>query len=376
MHLKPTQSSQDSSGLFDLGYVQNAITGQVLAQLLPLEQVKQPDPQYILSEPVLPVGPNTRVDPDHPHYLLASANGYVFYYNGLITVKRLLNVRGDVDFHTGNIFFVGDTAVHGSVRAGFEIQANNILIKGMLEGGIVRARRDLAVAGGIRGGAGKHCLADCGGNFNSFFVEKAEIRAKESILIKKYCLHSTIYSGGNCVIQGRLTGGTINANGSVCVTEQLGNNAAIPTRIYLGYDPMRIRILQKEDLQIGALSERITHLSAVAGHLPPDATTASRKLAQALSQRAHLMKHRAELWASLHLDEQFAARCMLIAPGDVYPGVELAIGRTFFAVEERYHNVIFRLIDDEIHVSPGKSHPAKNLQNSATPIETLENSEA
>lgn len=354
LHLKPLQATKETSDLFDLGYVQNAVAGQVLAQLLPLEQVSNPDPQYILDQPVLPVGPNTQVAPENPHYLLATCNGYVFYHNTLITVKRLLNVRGDVNFHTGNIFFVSDSAVHGSVKAGFEMQANNILIKGMVEGGIVRARRDLAVVGGIRGGAGKHCLAVAGGRLTSLFVEKAEIRAADTIQIKKYCLHSTIYSSGNCIIQGRLAGGTLNANASVYVTEQLGNNAAIPTRVYLGYDPMRIRILQREDNQISALSETINHLQAVAGHLPPDASDASRKLARFLAQREHLIKHRTELWASLHLDEQFASRCLLVVPGTVYPGVEVAIGRTFFAVEIEYTNVIFRLVNDEIVVEAGK----------------------
>ncbi|MEG2173277.1 MAG: FapA family protein [Desulfovibrionaceae bacterium] len=355
LHLKPRQGAAENSALFDLGYVQNAIAGQVLAQLLPLEQVKNPHPRYILDKAVLPVGPNTCIAPDRPQYLLATANGYVFYYDGLITVKRLLNVRGDVNFHTGNIFFVGDSAVHGSVRAGFEIQANNILVKGMVEGGIIRARRDLAVAGGIRGGAGKHCLAAAGGKLTSMFVEKAEIRAQDTVQIKKYCLHSTIYSKGNCVVQGRLSGGTINANASVYITEQLGNNAAVPTRVYLGYDPMRIRILQREDKQIGGLSEMITHLDAVAGHLPPDASDASRKLAQALTQREHLIKHRTELWTSLHLDEQFASRCCLVVPGKVFPGVEVAIGRTFLAVDRPYTNVIFRLIDDEIVIEHGKT---------------------
>ncbi len=34
--------------------------------------------------------------------LLATAAGYVYREEGLIAVKTLLNVRGGVDFHTGN----------------------------------------------------------------------------------------------------------------------------------------------------------------------------------------------------------------------------------------------------------------------------------
>jgi len=74
------------------------------------------------------MGGNTRVDPSHSQLSACRRQGYVFYLNGKITVKALLNVRQDVSFQTGNIFFVGDMAVHGSVRAGFSVQGDNVRI--------------------------------------------------------------------------------------------------------------------------------------------------------------------------------------------------------------------------------------------------------
>lgn len=350
LHLKPTRTVGDTSDLYNLGYVQNVIAGQLLAQIVPLETVDMPDPRFIQDTPELSAGPNTRVDPEHPTYLLASANGYVFYYDGHITVKKMLNVRSDVSFQTGNIFFVGDVAVHGSVRAGFEVQANNVLVKNMVEGGVIRARRDLAVVGGTRGGAGEHCLLDAGETLRSAFVEKAEIRARGNIMVEKYCLYSKVFAGSSFVLRGKMYGGTANIYGSAYIQEQLGNSAAISTRIYLGYDPLRIRQLERGDAQIAALSENITHLTAIAGHLPPDTNDATRRLAAAREKRDHLIRHRDELWQSLHLDEQYVSRCRLIVPGAVYPGVEVAIGRSFFSVDTEYHNVIFSLRDDEVVV--------------------------
>lgn len=350
LRLKPANGSGASADLYNLGYVQNVVTGQVLAQVMPLESVPTPDPRFILQDPILPVGPNTRIDPEHSTYLLATSNGYVFYYNGLITVKKLLNVRSDVSFQTGNIFFVGDMAVHGSVRAGFEVQANNVLIKGMVEGGSVRARRDIAIIGGARGGAGHHCMLDAGGTLRSSFLEKVETRARGNIMVEKYCLHSTVYAGANVVIQGRAYGCTINAYGALLVNEQLGNMAAVPTRIFLGYDPMRIRQLEKIDAQMGVLSETITHLTAVAGHLPPDANPTTRKLAICMQNRDHLLERRATLWESLHTDEQAAEHCRLLVRGKVFPGVEVAIGRAFMTVEKPMTDVIFYLEQDEVVV--------------------------
>lgn len=343
----------ESSDLYSLGYVQNVIAGQLLAEVIPLEQAgAEPDPRFVLSRPVLPGGANTGVDPAYPNYLLSTSNGYVFYNNGKITVKRLLNVRQDVSFRTGNIFFVGDMAVHGSVRSGFSVQANNLRIMGMVEGGVARARRDLMVDGGARGGAGQHCLLDAGDKLLTPFLEKIEARARGNMVVEKYCLYSTVYAGANMVVREQVYGSTINAYGSVYVGRQLGNKAAISTKIYLGYDPLSIRQLEKIDKIISGLSQSITHLKAVAGHLPPDANEASRKLARLVEQRERIMKQRTELWSKLYLDENYMQNCRLMVPGKVYPGVEISVGRAFMLVERPYENVLFRLCYDDIIVEP------------------------
>ena len=343
----------ESSDLYSLGYVQNVIAGQLLAEVIPLEQAgAEPDPRFVLSRPALPGGANTRVDPAYPNYLLSTSNGYVFYNNGKITVKRLLNVRQDVSFRTGNIFFVGDMAVHGSVRSGFSVQANNLRIMGMVEGGVARACRDLMVDGGARGGAGQHCLLDAGAKLLTPFLEKIEARARGNMVVEKYCLYSTVYAGANMVVREQVYGSTINAYGSVYVGRQLGNKAAISTKIYLGYDPLSIRQLEKIDKIISGLSQSITHLKAVAGHLPPDANEASRKLARLVEQRERIMKQRTELWSKLYLDENYMQNCRLMVPGKVYPGVEISVGRAFMLVERPYENVLFRLCYDDIIVEP------------------------
>ncbi len=343
----------ESSDLYSLGYVQNVIAGQLLAEVIPLEQAgAEPDPRFVLSRPVLPGGANTQVDPAYPNYLLSTSNGYVFYNNGKITVKRLLNVRQDVSFRTGNIFFVGDMAVHGSVRSGFSVQANNLRIMGMVEGGVARARRDLMVDGGARGGAGQHCLLDAGDKLLTPFLEKIEARARGNMVVEKYCLYSTVYARANMVVREQVYGSTINAYGSVYVGRQLGNKAAISTKIYLGYDPLSIRQLEKIDKIISGLSQSITHLKAVAGHLPPDANEASRKLARLVEQRERIMKQRTELWSKLYLDENYMQNCRLMVPGKVYPGVEISVGRAFMLVERPYENVLFRLCYDDIIVEP------------------------
>ncbi|MDR2055361.1 MAG: DUF342 domain-containing protein, partial [Desulfovibrio sp.] len=57
LHPKPalTDGSDGSSDLYSLGYVQNAIDGQVLAEIVPLDQAGEDvDPRFIQNEPTLP----------------------------------------------------------------------------------------------------------------------------------------------------------------------------------------------------------------------------------------------------------------------------------------------------------------------------------
>lgn len=345
--------TDENADVYSLGYCQNVIAGQVLAEILPLDQVEEePDKRFIRSTPELPQGANTRINPDYPQYLIADSKGYVFYNEGKITVKSLLNVRQDVSFRTGNIFFVGDMAVHGSVRSGFSVQANNLRINGMVEGGVARARQDLMVEGGARGGSGQHCLLDAGGKLLSPFLEKVEARARGNMAIEKYCLYSTVYAGANMAVRGQMYGSTVNAYGSVFVGAQLGNRAAIPTKVYLGYDPLSIRQLEKLDNIISSLSFSISHLKAVAGHLPPDTNDTTRKLARLREQRENVIARRAAIWEKLSIDEQNLQNCKLLVPGRVYPGVEISIGRAFMMVERVYENSLFRLCYNDIVVEP------------------------
>ena len=345
--------NDDGADVYSLGYAQNVISGQILAEIVPLEEAGADyDKRFTREVPELPQGPNTRIDPRYPRFLLSDAKGYVFYNDGKITVKKLLNVRQDVSFATGNIYFVGDMAVHGSVRSGFSIQADNIRIMGMVEGGIVRARRDLMIEGGVRGGSSQHCLLDAGGKILSPFLEKVEARARGNMVIEKYCLYSTIYAGANMVVRGQMYGTAVNAYGSVYVGAQLGNRAAVPTKVYLGYDPLAIRQLEKIDAIIASLSQTITHLKAVAGHLPPETNETKRKLQRLSLQREHILERRQAVWAKLSVDEQNMQNCRVMVPGRVYPGVEISIGRAFMMVERIYENSQFRLCYNDIIVEP------------------------
>ncbi len=348
--LKPTPGNKKM--LHDLGYVQNVYAGQLLAEFLPISKVKEAEKRFVFSEPIFPLGINTELDAQNPHRLLASTKGYVTYEQGKICVKSSLKVHSDVSFHTGNILSLADVAIAGNVRAGFEVSGDNVLITGMVEGGIVHAHKSLSIQGGVRGGVSKHCQLAAQKDIRIAFAESVEIQCIGNLIMEKDCLHNTVYVGRNSLIKGRLLGGTLHGRQGVLVAGSVGNKAGTNTKIFLGYEPKYIYKLEKINKKLSKLSEVLRHLNAVAGHLPPNASETSQKLYKTRSRHQLLMGMRQILWSRLQLDEAHNKHCKVVVMGDVYPGVEIAIGQSYLRVEEVQKCVVFSLINDEIVCSP------------------------
>ncbi len=351
-HLQPKVGRDKKTDLYNLGYVQNVQEHQLLAEFIPLELVQNPDERFIYEDATFPMGPNTYLDPLNPLRLLAEKQGYVLYNAEKIMVKAVLNLRSDVSFYTGNISFIGDTNIFGNVRAGFSVYGENVIINGMVEGGRVLAKQDLTVGGGARGGIAKRCVLRANNTIRLTFTEKIEARTRGNILVTKYSLHSNFYAGINAIIQEHLIGGNLHALKGVYVGQRLGNKAQVATRIFLGYDPLLIRKLEKIDTQITDFSNKIHHLKAVAGHLAPETNDLTKKLAKLRKRYDAYIVSRNNIWNTLHEEEKMLQYCKVVAAGEVFPGVEIAIGRSFYQVDKYMQCVEFVLENDEIICRP------------------------
>jgi uncharacterized protein (DUF342 family) len=359
-HLKiiPVVGADGQADRHDLGYTQNVVKGQVIAEIVPLEEVKNPDPRFMLPNNTFPQGKNTRVSPDYSHYLLADVNGYVFYLHGLITVKNVLNVHGNVDFHTGNIFFVGNMAVQDNVKAGFKVQANDVLIKGAVEGGTIRSRRDMAIQKGVRGGARDsslgRCMLDCGNNLRVSHVEMSEVRARGKLIIDRFSLNSTICAGNNLLVQGRLQGGVCHVKHIAYIHDSLGNKHNIPTRVNLGHDPFVVLELGRCESWIKELSARAVHYSSVAGRQSDNGIDFKTALSSVRYKLSRLQQRRARLLAQIENDTEHLPGCRLVVVGKVFPGVEVYIGKSALTVKYEMEHVLFQLHDDDVIAKPLK----------------------
>ncbi|SBV90445.1 conserved hypothetical protein [uncultured delta proteobacterium] len=415
--IRPVPMADGSTVAHYLGYVQNVVAGQVLAELIhidaipegyhaqdqpggamgrgddapiPLEHdfpqqeelaetfeeeeqgywnflqnLRKMDHRFIYNNPVFPLGPNCARDPQYPNRIIALANGYGFYHQGLITVKKLLNVRQDVNFHTGNITFVGDIVVHGDVCPGFSLTGSSILVKGRMDGGKIKARGNVVAESGIKGSPDARIRA--GLTVRVASCERSTIVTPGNLIVDGTVLHSELFVGGSLVINGRLQGGSAHVGGLVFVKEQLGNIQGAPTQISLGYNPLDFLRLQEIKAMEQEQEQKLAMLAKLARKGPQFAEDVAPAQELATRKCELIGKMHRDGWRKFTADTSRTDRARVIVPGIVYPGAEITIGRAYHKVIDEQRDVFYALHEEEIvhgfpAISKDKMHRIAGLE--------------
>lgn len=89
-------------------------------------------------------------EPDVYDVIEAGVAGYVVEKNGTVSICEEFVIAGDVDFHTGNVDFVGKLRVNGDVAPGFTLRAKEgITIKGASRGAKLQCLQGPVVVEGM-----------------------------------------------------------------------------------------------------------------------------------------------------------------------------------------------------------------------------------
>lgn len=192
-NLKPEEQDDGSVDHYELNLVQNVEAGSIIAEWISVEEGEDVDPRFISMDKVFPAGKGTGIKRKEPDNLYAAVNGYVCYKDGKIVVRKKLELPGDVNFHTGNINFIGDLNVKGSVKSGFTVQGRNVVIHGQIEGARVEALQDLSCPGGVKGA--KEGFLEAGRSIKLGFCEFGALKAGGDVLVKGALMHCDVYAG-------------------------------------------------------------------------------------------------------------------------------------------------------------------------------------
>lgn len=347
--LKPKERDDGRVDHYNMGYVQNVAKGQELARWVDSEEEAGEGRLHLAFEnKVFPAGDNTMVDPEDQDRLLAAVPGYVYYDDdGRISVKKTLNVRRDVDFHTGNIQFLGNVIVHGGVRSGFQVQALNLMVKDTIDAALLRAEESIVAEAGIKGG-GKG-VVKAGSNLRTPFAENAMLLAGGRMLIDGACMHCDLYAGDQLAIKGRLAGGTAVSSKLIYVGEKLGGGLGAETTLILGYDAVLLNKSQLVDSRIKVCLDRIDEYKALLAKHTDLAEELQPKLDAERERFAKLREVRRNIWNRIKTAKDLE-NCRAVVPGKVLPGVEVCIGEATLTVNDYLEDVCFLYRDYEVVV--------------------------
>lgn len=306
----PVHMDLDETGKIDfrnVKWIPIVTKDQLLARVSPgipgaegMDVSGRPLPAKPIPKAYLVAGRNVRSEKDDLEFY-SEINGCVQLNGTLLAVMNVFVVNSDVDYHTGNIRFEGNILITGSVRKGFEVEAEgDLIILGNSEPCRIKAGRDIQVKGGVLGaGKGKFCL-EAGRNIHIGYSENACLECHGDIVVENFSLQSYLYCSGHVLLQkkrGTLVGGEAMAAKGV-ESKALGSSSGVKTYIAAGVDfalKRQLVSLKRQDLElkeamikIDGFLRSLLQLSNK-GTLPPSKVQALKEIVERRKQisKAH-----------------------------------------------------------------------------------------
>ncbi len=365
---KPTMNSDGTVDFFHLNIISKCSKGQVLATLT--KEDRGEAGQTVTGERVTPkdvrrlmlkYGRNITLSEDGLS-ISSNVNGHVSLVDDKVFVTDVYEVT-DVDTSTGNIDYNGNVVVQGNVKAGFRVAAEgNIEVRGVVEGALLDARRDIIITRGVNG-MGKGQLS-AGGNVVAKFIENATVYAGGYVRAEAI-MHSYVSANSDVEVTGRkgfITGGVIRSLGTVSA-RVIGSAMGADTEIEVGIVPgikMRLNTLQqsitaarKSISQIEPVLLTLTKRIQKGEKLTPEQVAYFKKLSSEYKLlRPQLEKDVAE-YKSLNTSiDTTSSSAIVKVSGFAYAGTKITISDASLYITDTQEHCRFVKDDGEIKMRP------------------------
>ncbi|MGE5390551.1 MAG: DUF342 domain-containing protein [Deltaproteobacteria bacterium] len=347
----PKMDEKGNVDYFDLGLINNVKAGQLLAERVPPTEGtighdvfgNEIQPRRGKDNRLLR-GTNSVIDQEETA-IYSVIDGHVSLVGNKIQVNPVFHVKGNVDYATGNIDFIGNVVIAGNVASGFKVKAGgDIEVGGFIEGAEVEAGGSVIVKGGIAGGTKGKVAA--GENVMARFAENSHIEAGSDILIKEAIMQSNLKAGGSVRVSSNkaiIVGGLIQATHEV-EARVLGSQLATQTIIEVGVNPahrdeyhelIRVRTEKKKIMDNLNQNLQAFQRSGISMENLSDKKKADlikmldyfKSLHQELTQ---MEKRVVQLEAEFQRTQNAKVRVLDVA----YPGVRISIGQAIYIVND------------------------------------------
>lgn len=277
----------------------------------------------------------------------AKYNGHIIFSGNMISVLPMLQIDGSVDMKVGNLRFEGTIHILEDVKSGFVIEADDIIVDGIVENAELKAKGSINIKRGIKGVLEKGSVR-AGGNVSLGFCENANILSGGEVSIEKYCFNSIIQAnsvkatGKNAIISG----GEIRAFSHIRVTN-LGSKNSGKMEVFLGFSPILQDKAEKVRVEMEQIKDSLDKIRVVLSklNLKLQSVRDNPKVKMLLdSERA--FKNRLPLLEKKYNDFHSKAvhKEPVVAIEDrVYSGVEINILNTLRVIKTEMNHVEFYL---------------------------------
>jgi uncharacterized protein (DUF342 family) len=363
---RPKENEDGSVDFYSITEISNVEKGQILAKKIPSsegidgitvtnEVIKAKDGRDFKIK----AGKNVVVDEaSQAVYSLISGQVSVTE-DEKINVFPIYEVNGDLDFEIGNIDFVGNVIIRGSVLSGFKVKANgDIRITGGVEGAELEADGSIHIQSGIT--AQHKGYVQAGKDVNLSFVVNGRVHAQGNVNVSQSIMHSEIIAGENIECggaKGLIVGGTLQAGKSLkCRT--IGNSMTTSTTIEVGSNPKlanRKRAIQlelKELMSTLAKTEQalqvLDQLTRQLGQLSPDKKELQIKLTNTKIQLDKKIKELKLENIEIEQELEDETNSAVEVAGIIYPGTRLVFGKYIKYIKDNQQRIKYYIEDSEI----------------------------
>jgi hypothetical protein len=276
----------------------------------------------------------------------AAAEGVVVWDGVTLSVAQFLEIKGDVDYSTGNICLEsGSVCIRGTIRSGFEVQVpGNVLVENAIEDARVMAGGDCLVKGGIvQDDSG---LVRAGGNVQAYFAANAVIEAGGDVSIDNDMTNCRVTAQGMVRLtakKGILQGGTTRCSLGVEVNT-IGSEHGIRTEITLSGgdqpDPELLTARERIQAQIEKIDAAIGTEDAhvILNRLSEPQRS---KVARLITHKTNLSKQARDIETVIRNTREAALEAALNSRVTVFktahPGTEVCIGGRVLVLTDTIH---------------------------------------
>lgn len=205
----------------------------------------------------------------------ATMDGKIEMQGNRIMISNVHEIHGDIGPNTGNVDFLGDVIIHGSVPTGAIVKATGtITIDGTVEGCYLDANKDIIIRGGMLGG--NRGTIRTRGNLFAKFLQYATVKTEgmieaDSIIGCKIVCNDLVHLNGK---HASIIGGSLHAARGVECTN-FGNDLGVKTEVFVGVNlELKKQIKYLEDSLkeaqdvVNKLEIGLKQLSAMAANNP------------------------------------------------------------------------------------------------------------